>query len=1250
MKTYITGLIGVLFALQLFAGNTAGTVATFDFRDYTLTVSSEVGSPFPGVGTHVYAWGASVGELSAGSRLIEVDGSVFECSGWTGSGLVPSVGNQGKFRGFLFDGTTESSVTWSWGHTDDVVVRSVTSDVVGSGSHVTFLEGVPVSQMFHADVDWNGHPPGLIRFVREGSIVQQSSTPNCSINLKDFKKGEKLYVYAIAADGAVSEKRVADFSVISIPTFVSSLSMGGVDLFSVELERGILTYRLTAPLGVSFFEETKKIPAGILGKSATNVETIGMDVSAELTGSISSDGTMAMAMKYNPKKKWKAFGMELKPSIAGKVLGKYQDSGDWMIGGEARFDVAAAFESPPLYLHPTPPIYGRIKVEGSAGAGGSIAWDQSQEQPFQWKVVVPFEFVVSLIAGIGVADVVSVNGSLGGGVGGTMEFFKDPVLQELYLKWIFSLKIEVSIMEWTLVERSGTHNLLSPTNAGLLSMALSSELNETLRDPSRADSVMISRNYRARKPLRMNSASGASSNSTVVASSVFPNSDPSMVEAASSVHLLWLRDDGLRSDANRLVLSEQVRALDGGAWSSPNPVWDDGTLDASPEVAGNAAVRVAAWQNAKAVLADDVSLEALLAGQEIAVAVWSGSEWVATNVTDNAVFDRTPNVAVGTNGSAMVTWVRNAGGSLIGDASKPNSVLFSIYEGAGWSEPQPVATNLPMMLWSDFAFSGDRGFWVGCFDADDDQATEEDQELYGSVWDGASWGELSRLTENEVQDSNPQVSYDENEDLIVTWIQDGTFMLAQTETLADAVDCKAVSLTSAAVDYKQLNGNGSVGMVWEMFDDSGEQQPHSIVFDRTLNGWSDPFALLNEGEHLERAFDGLYASNGTLILAYNRVLFLDDTNGVPQPGQVDLAVLDYTFETDLGFVSEITGSPEAWAVGESVELQATLQNYGAVGVTNFNVAFYDGDPMDGGVLIGTEWIESIFGGEKKRVTQSWTVTRRSSPVDIYVVIDPELAISDANRSNNSIHRAFVGTQPTFGSLQISSLSNQTYQFEFSLENDGYSDCTNSWTVRFYDASETMIHQMQSSAGIAAESNVISSASWADDSNVWTNATETLNAYLLIGSDTSVVDQISAQFDTALDSDFDWISDADELRFGTDPSLLDTDGDGLDDRFELLQFESSAILADTDGDGYGDYQEYIAGTSSTNASSLFTIDLQGGLLSVPTMTNRTYAVEYTDTLGDEWHSLTNFSGTGGTINVQRGSETNSRFYRVNVQFE
>ena len=109
-----------------------------------------------------------------------------------------------------------------------------------------------------------------------------------------------------------------------------------------------------------------------------------------------------------------------------------------------------------------------------------------------------------------------------------------------------------------------------------------------------------------------------------------------------------------------------------------------------------------------------------------------------------------------------------------------------------------------------------------------------------------------------------------------------------------------------------------------------------------------------------------------------------------------------------------------------------------------------------------------------------------------------------------------------------------------------------------------------------------------------------------------------------------------------------EGRCFDRRTELLPFESRAILADTDGDGYGDCQEYIAGTSSANVSSLFTINLQGGLLSVPTMTNRIYAKESSDTLGDEWQSLTNFSGMGGMINVKRDSEIKSRFYRMNVQ--
>lgn len=74
-----------------------------------------------------------------------------------------------------------------------------------------------------------------------------------------------------------------------------------------------------------------------------------------------------------------------------------------------------------------------------------------------------------------------------------------------------------------------------------------------------------------------------------------------------------------------------------------------------------------------------------------------------------------------------------------------------------------------------------------------------------------------------------------------------------------------------------------------------------------------------------------------------------------------------------------------------------------------------------------------------------------------------------------------------------------------------------------------------------------------------------------------------------DDDNDNISDSDELNiYGTDPLLKDTDGDKIDDGWEIaflldpLQHDADA---DVDGDGFTNYDEYLAGSNPNDATSL-----------------------------------------------------------------
>ncbi len=113
MSQWISAVSGVLLAapVALAVVNSKTATATADSRDYTLTVASAHGSPAPNIGTHVYAWYATV----TGSVDVAVTSGLtnWTSAGWSGSGSVPVSGFSTNTGSIILTGLV-SSIVWNW--------------------------------------------------------------------------------------------------------------------------------------------------------------------------------------------------------------------------------------------------------------------------------------------------------------------------------------------------------------------------------------------------------------------------------------------------------------------------------------------------------------------------------------------------------------------------------------------------------------------------------------------------------------------------------------------------------------------------------------------------------------------------------------------------------------------------------------------------------------------------------------------------------------------------------------------------------------------------------------------------------------------------------------------------------------------------------------------------------------------------------------------------------------------------------
>ncbi len=114
------------------------------------------------------------------------------------------------------------------------------------------------------------------------------------------------------------------------------------------------------------------------------------------------------------------------------------------------------------------------------------------------------------------------------------------------------------------------------------------------------------------------------------------------------------------------------------------------------------------------------------------------------------------------------------------------------------------------------------------------------------------------------------------------------------------------------------------------------------------------------------------------------------------------ATFDYGTDLPVLVVSGATFSP---MTSINCTLSALVTNSGKTASGQTTVAFYDGDPANGGQLIGSQPIGALQPEAIQQVTQNWNILGKAGAHTIYVTADPDNLVTEFTRQNNQTSMA-----------------------------------------------------------------------------------------------------------------------------------------------------------------------------------------------------------------------------------------------------
>ena len=396
-------------------------------------------------------------------------------------------------------------------------------------------------------------------------------------------------------------------------------------------------------------------------------------------------------------------------------------------------------------------------------------------------------------------------------------------------------------------------------------------------------------------------------------------------------------------------------------------------------------------------------------------------------------------------------------------------------------------------------------------------------------------------------------------------------------------DAQSVGFMDTALT---LGPGGNLAVIWQEMSDAGSDA-HYRIYDPASDAWSTDARLFVDPT-LERSFAPVWDDAGNLTMAYNRVT-ITKTNktvalegggsviitNVPQPGRVDLAVVKRALIKDLALLpGDFVVQGENFLPNAALTLTARVRNLGDVGVNAVTVAFYYGNPASGGMLITNVPVAGwVPGMSNAAVSASWVVPENGATQPLYAVADRFAMVTEFNETNNFQSVSVGGVDLAVSLLSTEVETNGALRVIAQVQNAGAPGAA---------ASQLALRRVNETNAPLATASVI-----ALDPGRLAQVTLDLPPGSLAEGETML--WLRAD-DGGVTGDVNAANNS--LSFAVQ-LILDTDGDGMTDAWEIANNldpqDPADANTDADGDGMTNLAEYLAGTDPRSIASYLRVD-------------------------------------------------------------